>query len=90
MAEWQRHMIESRKLGYLLWSDVIKAEQDELLYVGHAAGQTGCSTAATARRRLSVIPVAGRSAIRHHQGPVGGQHADGGFISRTTSTSISR
>ena len=39
MAKVGTSAIESRKLGYLLDSDIIVPHKDELLYVAHRAGQ---------------------------------------------------
>ena len=72
--------LESRKLGYLLWSDVIVPHKDELLHVAmeqvralHASGWRPPHRA--------LIPVAGRSGIATIKAQLVGMR-DGGFISQ--------
>jgi 3-hydroxyacyl-CoA dehydrogenase len=79
MAKVGTSAIESRKLGYLLWSDVIVPHKDELLYV---ATQQAKAMAASGYRppTKSVFPVAGRSAIATIKGQLANMR-DGGFIS---------
>jgi 3-hydroxyacyl-CoA dehydrogenase len=80
MAKVGTSALESRQLGYLLWSDVVVPHKDELLHVAieqaqamHAAGWR------PPMRRL--VPVAGRDG----QATITGQLVnmrDGGFISQ--------
>jgi 3-hydroxyacyl-CoA dehydrogenase len=71
--------IESRKLGYLLWSDVIVAHKDELLHVAtqqvKAMSESGWRPPAKAP-----FPVAGRNAIATIKAQLANMR-DGGFIS---------
>jgi 3-hydroxyacyl-CoA dehydrogenase len=71
--------IESRKLGYLLWSDVIVPHKDELLFVAiqqaRAMYQSGYRAPAKA-----LFPVAGRNAIATIKAQLVNMR-DGGFIS---------
>src|SRR4051812_15043177 len=62
MAKVGTSAIESRKLGYLLWSDVIVPHKDELLYV---AIQQAKAMAASGYRppARTAFPAAGRNAI---------------------------
>jgi 3-hydroxyacyl-CoA dehydrogenase len=72
--------LESRKLGYLLWSDVIVPHKDELLHVAleqaKALYEAGYRAPAKA-----LFPVAGRSGIATIQGQLVNMR-DGGFISQ--------
>ena len=80
MAKVGTSAIESRKLGYLLDSDVIVPNKDELLYV--AIQQAKAKYDAGYRpphRRL--FPVAGRSAKATIQGQLVNMR-DGGFVSK--------
>lgn len=79
MAKVGTSAIESRKLGYLLWSDVIVPHKDELLFVALAQAK---AMAASGYRppAKSVFPVAGRNAIATIQGQLANMR-DGGFIS---------
>ncbi len=79
MAKVGTSAIESRQLGYLLWSDVIVPHKDELLHVAvseakamHAAGWR-----APAKR---LFPVAGRDGAATISGQLVNMR-DGGFIS---------
>ncbi|WP_127996881.1 3-hydroxyacyl-CoA dehydrogenase/enoyl-CoA hydratase family protein [Piscinibacter defluvii] len=79
MAKVGTSAIESRKLGYLLDSDVIVPNKDELLHV--AIGQAKALADAGYRPPpKAVIPVAGRSAIATIKGQLANMR-DGGFIS---------
>ncbi|MBC7995530.1 MAG: 3-hydroxyacyl-CoA dehydrogenase/enoyl-CoA hydratase family protein [Rhizobacter sp.] len=71
--------IESRKIGYLLWSDVIVPNKDELLYVAiqQAKGMFESGYRAPAK---SLFPVAGRNAIATIKAQLVNMR-DGGFIS---------
>jgi len=79
MAKVGTSAIESRKLGYLLWSDVIVPNKDELLFVAtqqaKAMAESGYRPPA---RRL--FPVAGRNAIATIKAQLVNMR-DGGFIS---------
>ena len=79
MAKVGTSAIESRKLGYLLDSDVIVPNKDELLYV--ALQQAKAMSDAASRPPLKrLFPVAGRSAKATIQGQLVNMR-DGGFIS---------
>ena len=65
--------IESRKLGYLLWSDVIVPHKDELLHVATPAGQ-GDERERLAAAREDDLPGRGPERDRDDQGPAR-QHA---------------
>jgi 3-hydroxyacyl-CoA dehydrogenase len=79
MAKVGTSAIESRKLGYLLWSDVIVPHKDELLFV--AVTQAKAMAASGYRPPAKVpFPVAGRNAIATIQGQLANMR-DGGFIS---------
>jgi 3-hydroxyacyl-CoA dehydrogenase len=79
MAKVGTSAIESRKLGYLLWSDVIVPNKDELLHVAiaQAKGMAESGWRAPAR---TLIPVAGRNAVATIKGQLANMR-DGGFIS---------
>ena len=70
--------LEDRKLGYLLWSDVIVPHKDELLYVASqqvkAMSESGWRAPAK-----TLFPVAGRSAIATFQAQLVNMR-DGAFI----------
>ena len=71
--------IESRKLGYLLWSDVIVPHKDELLHV--ASQQVKAMSESGWRPPLPrAFPVAGRNAIATIKGQLANLR-DGGFVS---------
>ena len=71
--------IESRKLGYLLWSDVIVPHKDELLHV--ASQQVKAMSESGWRPPLPrAFPVAGRNAIATIKGQLANMR-DGGFVS---------
>ena len=53
MAKVGTSAIESRKLGYLLWSDVIVPHKDELLFVACAQARARWPTAATAHQHAA-------------------------------------
>jgi 3-hydroxyacyl-CoA dehydrogenase len=79
MAKVGTSAIENRKLGYLLWSDVIVPHKDELLYV--AIQQAKAMHESGYRPPLKqMFPVAGRSAIATIKGQLVNMR-DGGFIS---------
>lgn len=79
MAKVGTSAIESRKLGYLLWSDVIVPNKDELL---HVAIQQAKAMAASGWRApaKTTFPVAGRSGIATIKAQLANMR-DGGFIS---------
>jgi len=79
MAKVGTSAIESRKLGYLLWSDVIVPNKDELLHVAIAQARAMADSGYRAPAK-SVFPVAGRSAIATIKGTLANMR-DGGFIS---------
>ena len=79
MAKVGTSAIESRKLGYLLWSDVIVPHKDELLYVATQQAKAMFESGYRAPAR-ALIPVAGRSAIATIKGQLANMR-DGGFIS---------
>ena len=80
MAKVGTSAIESRKLGYLLWSDVIVPHKDELLLRRHRSRPRRCSTAATARRRRRCSRWPAATAIATIKGQLANMR-DGGFIS---------
>ncbi|MEO8836805.1 MAG: enoyl-CoA hydratase-related protein, partial [Caldimonas sp.] len=71
--------IESRKLGYLLWSDVIVPHKDELLYVATQQAKAMSESGWRAPAK-TLFPVAGRSAIATIKVQLVNMR-DGGFIS---------
>ena len=79
MAKVGTSAIESRKLGYLLWSDVIVPNKDELLYVAIAQAKAMAAGGGRGPAKL-LIPVAGRNAIATIRGQLTNMR-DGGFIS---------
>jgi 3-hydroxyacyl-CoA dehydrogenase len=79
MAKVGTSAIESRKLGYLLWSDVIVPHKDELLHVAVAQAKAIHESGYRAPSR-SRIPVAGRSGIATIRGQLTNMR-DGGFVS---------
>jgi len=79
MAKVGTSAIESRKLGYLLDSDVIVAHKDELLHVATAQAKAMFEEGyRAATKRL--FPVAGRSGIATIKAQLANMR-DGGFIS---------
>jgi 3-hydroxyacyl-CoA dehydrogenase len=79
MAKVGTSAIESKKLGYLLDSDLIVPHKDELLYV--ATQQAKAMFAAGYRPPVKrLFPVAGRSGIATIKGQLANMR-DGGFIS---------
>ena len=71
--------IESRQLGYLLWSDTIVANKDELLHVACAEAKAMAEAGWRAPLKR-LFPVAGRSGIATIKAQLVGMRA-GGFIS---------
>jgi len=79
MAKVGTGAIESRKLGYLLWSDVIVPHKDELLGVAITQAKAMFDSGYRPPVR-ALFPVAGRSAVATIQGQLANMR-DGGFIS---------
>ncbi len=79
MAKVGTSAIESRRLGYLLWSDIIVPHKDELLFVATQQAKAMFESGYRAPAR-SLFPVAGRSAIATIKGQLANMR-DGGFIS---------
>ena len=79
MAKVGTSAIESRKLGYLLWSDVIVPHKDELLYVAIAQAKAMHASGYRPPAR-AMFPVAGRNAIATIKGQLANMR-DGGFVS---------
>jgi len=79
MATVGTSALESRKLGYLLASDVIVPNKDELLYVALSQARALADAGYRAPAR-SLFPVAGRNACATIQANLLGMR-DGGFIS---------
>ena len=79
MAKVGTSAIESRRLGYLLWSDCLVPHKDELLFVAIAQAK---AMAASGYRppAKALFPVAGRNAISTIKGQLANMR-DGGFIS---------
>ncbi len=79
MAKVGTSAIESRKLGYLLWSDVIVPNKDELLYVATQQAKAMFEGGYRAPAK-TLFPVAGRNAIATIKAQLANMR-DGGFIS---------
>ena len=79
MAKVGTSAIESRKLGYLLWSDVIVPHKDELLGVAITQAKAMADSGWRAPAR-ALFPVAGRNAIATIKAQLANMR-DGGFIS---------
>jgi 3-hydroxyacyl-CoA dehydrogenase len=79
MATVGTSAIESRKLGYLLDSDVIVPNKDELLYVAISQAKALANAGYLAPAKV-MFPVAGRSAIATIKASLVAMR-DGGFIS---------
>ncbi len=79
MAKVGTSAIESRKLGYLLWSDIIVPHKDELLFVAITQAKAMADSGYRAPAK-TLFPVAGRSAIATIKGQLANMR-DGGFIS---------
>ena len=79
MAKVGTSAIDSRKLGYLLWSDVIVPNKDELLYVASQQAKAMYESGYRAPAR-TLFPVAGRNAIATIKAQLANMR-DGGFIS---------
>ena len=79
MAKVGVSAIESRKLGYLLDSDVIVPNKDELLFVAITQAKAMAASGYRAPARAP-FPVAGRNAIATIRGQLTNMR-DGGFVS---------
>ena len=79
MAKVGTSAIENRKLGYLLWSDVVVPHKDELLYVAIQQAKSMHESGYRPPLR-QMFPVAGRSGIATIKGQLANMR-DGGFIS---------
>ena len=79
MAKVGTSALESRKLGYLLWSDVIVPHKDELLFVALTQAKAMFDSGYRPPARTP-FPVAGRSAIATIKAQLANMR-DGGFIS---------
>jgi len=79
MAKVGTSAIESRKMGYLLWSDTIVANKDELLYVAIQEAKALFEAGYRAPQK-KLFPVAGRNGIATIKGQLANMR-DGGFIS---------
>jgi 3-hydroxyacyl-CoA dehydrogenase len=79
MAKVGTSAIESRKLGYLLWSDIIVPHKDELLFVAITQAKAMADSGYRAPAK-TLFPVAGRNAVATIMGQLANMR-DGGFIS---------
>jgi 3-hydroxyacyl-CoA dehydrogenase len=79
MAKVGTSAIESRKLGYLLWSDIIVPHKDELLFVASAQAKAMFDSGYRPPER-ALFPVAGRNAKATIMAQLANMR-DGGFIS---------
>jgi 3-hydroxyacyl-CoA dehydrogenase len=79
MAKVGTSAIESRKLGYLLWSDIVVPHKDELLHVAIAQAKAMAESGFRPPAK-TLFPVAGRNAIATIKGQLANMR-DGGFIS---------
>jgi 3-hydroxyacyl-CoA dehydrogenase len=80
MAKVGTSAIESRKLGYLLWTDVIVPNKDELLFVAINEAKAMATSGYRAPSKR-MFPVAGRNGKATIQGSLINMR-DGGFISQ--------
>ena len=80
MAKVGTSALESRQLGYLLWSDVVVPNKDELLYVAIAQAK-GMAQSGYRAPMKRLFPVAGRDGKATMQGQLVNMR-DGGFISQ--------
>jgi 3-hydroxyacyl-CoA dehydrogenase len=79
MAKVGTSAIESRKLGYLLWGDVIVPHKDELLFVAITQAKAMFDSGYRPPTKAA-FPVAGRNAIATIKAQLANMR-DGGFIS---------
>lgn len=80
MAKVGTSAIENRKNGYLLWSDIVVPNKDELLYVASQQAKAMYESGYRAPAK-SVFPVAGRNGIATIKAQLVNMR-DGGFISQ--------
>jgi 3-hydroxyacyl-CoA dehydrogenase len=80
MAKVGTSAIENRKNGYLLWSDIVVPNKDELLYVASQQAKSLYESGYRAPAK-SVFPVAGRNGIATIKAQLVNMR-DGGFISQ--------
>jgi 3-hydroxyacyl-CoA dehydrogenase len=80
MAKVGTSAIENRKNGYLLWSDVVVPNKDELLYVASQQAKAMFESGYRAPAK-AVFPVAGRNGIATIKAQLVNMR-DGGFISQ--------
>ena len=79
MAKVGTSALESRKLGYLLDSDIVVAHKDEVLFVAINEAKAMAASGWRAPHKRS-FPVAGRSGLATIKGSLVNMR-DGGFIS---------
>jgi 3-hydroxyacyl-CoA dehydrogenase len=79
MAKVGTSALDSRKLGYLLWSDVVVPHKDELLFVALSEARAMAAAGYRAPHKR-LFPVAGRSGAATIKGSLVNMR-DGGFIS---------
>jgi 3-hydroxyacyl-CoA dehydrogenase len=79
MAKVATSAIEARKLGYLLWSDAVVPNKDELLHVATQQAKAMYESGYRAPAK-ALFPVAGRNAIATIKAQLANMR-DGGFIS---------
>ncbi|MCR5885553.1 3-hydroxyacyl-CoA dehydrogenase/enoyl-CoA hydratase family protein [Rhizobacter sp. J219] len=80
MAKVGTSALENRKNGYLLWSDIVVPNKDELLYVASQQAKAMYESGYRAPAK-SVFPVAGRNGIATIKAQLVNMR-DGGFISQ--------
>ncbi|WOB09323.1 3-hydroxyacyl-CoA dehydrogenase/enoyl-CoA hydratase family protein [Piscinibacter gummiphilus] len=80
MAKVGTSAIENRKNGYLLWSDIVVPNKDELLYVASQQAKSLYESGYRAPAK-AVFPVAGRNGIATIKAQLVNMR-DGGFISQ--------
>ncbi|MBL0728052.1 3-hydroxyacyl-CoA dehydrogenase/enoyl-CoA hydratase family protein [Piscinibacter sp. HJYY11] len=80
MAKVGTSAIENRKNGYMLWSDVVVPNKDELLYVASQQAKAMFESGYRAPAK-AVFPVAGRNGIATIKAQLVNMR-DGGFISQ--------
>jgi 3-hydroxyacyl-CoA dehydrogenase len=80
MAKVGTSAIENRKNGYLLWSDIVVPNKDELLYVASQQAKAMYESGYRAPAK-AVFPVAGRNGIATIKAQLVNMR-DGGFISQ--------
>ena len=80
MAKVGTSAIENRKNGYMLWSDIVVPNKDELLYVASQQAKSMFESGYRAPAK-AVFPVAGRNGIATIKAQLVNMR-DGGFISQ--------